>query len=219
MSLKKIYNRLYQYHGPQAWWPGDSPFEIMVGAVLTQNTAWLNVERAINNLIEADALSAEAIIAAHPKRLAGWLRPSGYFNVKAKRLKNYCHWYVQQGAYPALSAWSTVDLRAGLLSVNGVGPETADDILLYAFERPVFVIDAYTRRLFKRLGLIEGDEPYEELRRFFEKGLKTATARIPLFNEYHALIVMHAKHFCKTRPDCAGCCLATQCEAVLAGIA
>lgn len=158
MSLQKIYNTLYRHHGPQYWWPGETPFEVMVGAVLTQNTAWINVERAIQNLQAADALSAEAIIDAHPKRLASWLKPSGYFNIKAKRLKNYCRWYVQQGAYPALSQWPTDELRHGLLSVNGVGPETADDILLYAFERPVFVIDAYTRRLFTRLGTISGDE-------------------------------------------------------------
>lgn len=212
MSLKKIYNALYRYHGPQDWWPGDSPFEIMVGAVLTQNTAWVNVERAINNLLEADALSAETILEAHPTRLASWLKPSGYFNIKAKRLKNYCRWYLQNDAYPALCKWSTEALRTGLLSVNGVGPETADDILLYAFDRPVFVIDAYTRRLFKRLGMIEGEEGYEGLRRFFESGLKNSTERVRLFNEYHALIVIHAKDFCKTRPVCNECCLAGVCQ-------
>lgn len=212
MSLKKIYNSLYRYHGPQDWWPGDSPFEIMVGAVLTQNTAWLNVERAINNLLEADALSPEAILAAHPTRLASWLKPSGYFNIKAKRLKNYCRWYLQNGTYPVLSEWSTEALRTGLLSVNGVGPETADDILLYAFDRPVFVIDAYTRRLFKRLGMIDGDEHYEALRRYFEKKLKVSADRVQLFNEYHALIVIHAKDFCKTRPVCDECCLVGVCQ-------
>jgi len=212
MSLKKIYNSLYRNHGPQDWWPGETPFEIMVGAVLTQNTAWLNVERAINNLLDANALSPEAILKAHPKRLASWLKPSGYFNIKAKRLKNYCRWYLQHGAYQALSAWPTDELRKGLLSVNGVGLETADDILLYAFERPVFVIDAYTRRLFKRLGLIEGDEHYEGLRGYFEKGLQKSDDRVQLFNEYHALIVIHAKDFCKTRPVCEQCCLARVCQ-------
>ena len=212
MSLKRIYNTLLKSYGPQDWWPGDTPFEIMVGAVLTQNTAWLNVERAIRNLLDADALSPEAILAAHPRRLASWLKPSGYFNIKAKRLSNYCHWYVEQGGYESLTAWPTEQLRNGLLSVNGVGPETADDILLYAFERPVFVIDAYTRRLFKRLGMIEGDEAYEELRHFFESGLHKAPQRVALFNEYHALIVVHAKDFCKTRPVCGACCLARVCE-------
>ncbi len=212
MSLKRIYNTLFKCYGPQGWWPGETPFEIMVGAVLTQNTAWLNVERAINNLLDADALSPEAILEAQPTQLASWLKPSGYFNVKAKRLKNYCHWYLQNDTYQGLSVWPTEALRSGLLSVNGVGPETADDILLYAFERPVFVIDAYTRRLFKRLGLIEGDEHYEELRQFFESGLRKSNERIKLFNEYHALIVSHAKDFCKTRPVCEQCCLFKLCQ-------
>lgn len=213
MTLKTLYNTLYRRYGPQDWWPGETPFEIMVGAVLTQNTAWINVERAIINLLEAGALSAEAILAAHPKRLAAWLKPSGYFNVKAKRLKNYCRWYVQEGGYERLSEWPTDKLRHGLLSVNGVGPETADDILLYAFERPVFVIDAYTRRLFKRLGMIEGDESYEDLRRYFEKGLQRSNDRVQVFNEYHALIVIHAKDICKTKPVCRDCCFVKRCPA------
>ena len=211
MSLKRIYKRLYQHYGPQDWWPGETPFEIMVGAVLTQNTAWTNVERAIANLIEANALSAEAILAAHPKTLARWLKPSGYFNIKAKRLKNFCHWYLSNGAYDSLCEWPTDELRSGLLSVNGVGPETADDILLYAFDRPVFVIDAYTRRLFKRLQLIQGEEHYEELRSLFETGLKASENRVQLFNEYHALIVIHAKDYCKTKPVCGECCLSGMC--------
>ncbi len=215
MSLKRVYNRLYKHYGPQGWWPGDTPFEIMVGAVLTQNTAWVNVERAIANLIEAEALSPEVIIKTHPKRLASWLKPSGYFNIKAKRLKNFCRWYVQNGAYSNLSKWPTRELRKGLLSVNGVGPETADDILLYAFDRPVFVIDAYTRRLFKRLGMIEGDEHYETLRKLFESTLKKSTDTVQLFNEYHALIVNHAKDYCKTKPNCQQCCLAAQCQSAM----
>lgn len=218
MGLKKIYNTLYRCHGPQDWWPGDTPFEIMVGAVLTQNTAWLNVERAIANLVEADALSAQAILDVHPKRLGVWLKPSGYFNIKAKRLKNFCRWYLQHGGYPALSEWPTDALRKGLLAVNGIGPETADDILLYAFERPVFVIDAYTRRLFKRLGMIEGNEAYEDLRAYFETGLQRAADRVGLFNEYHALIVIHAKDYCKTKPVCQDCCLLRKCSAAGSGL-
>lgn len=211
MALKKIYNLLYRYHGPQHWWPGDTPFEIMVGAVLTQNTAWTNVERAIANLQDNQALSAESILATHPKRLALWLKPSGYFNVKAKRLKNYCRWYIEHGGYDALADWSTDRLRHGLLSVNGVGPETADDILLYAFDRPVFVIDAYTRRLFMRLGLISGDESYEDLRHYFEQGLQREADPVVLFNEYHAQIVIHAKDYCRTKPLCEACCLKGAC--------
>jgi endonuclease-3 related protein len=211
MSLRQIYNHLFRHYGPQNWWPGETAFEIMVGAVLTQNTAWVNVERAMNNLLDAGALSAEAILAAHPKRLASWLKPSGYFNIKAKRLRNYCRWYLEQGAYTELSGWQTDELRQGLLSINGVGPETADDILLYAFERPVFVIDAYTRRLFKRLGMIAGDEHYEALRQLFESGLKKSPEPVQLFNEYHALIVIHAKDYCKTKPLCRACCLRGHC--------
>ena len=150
-----VFNALLSAHGPQHWWPGDTPFEIMVGAVLTQNTAWTNVEKAIANLVKHDKLSAAGIVAARKDHLANWLRPSGYFNVKAERLKNFCRWYVEAGGFNALSKLDTDTLRDSLLSVNGVGPETADDILLYAFDRPVFVIDAYTRRLFSRLGLIQ----------------------------------------------------------------
>ncbi|MDH5436650.1 MAG: endonuclease III domain-containing protein [Gammaproteobacteria bacterium] len=209
MSLKRIYNTLFKKHGPQYWWPGDTPFEIMVGSVLTQNTAWTNVEKAIHNLKQAKALSPETILATHHARLAKWLRPSGYFNIKAKRLKNYCHWYVGQGGFKSLSKLDTHELRTQLLSVNGVGPETADDIVLYAFERPVFVIDAYTRRIFSRLGVITGEESYEELRTVFESGLKSDAM---LYNEYHALIVKHGKEVCRSRPDCDQCCLTAMCQ-------
>jgi endonuclease-3 related protein len=209
MSLKQVYNKLLKQYGPQDWWPADTPFEIMVGAVLTQNTAWINVEKAITNLKNADALTAEAIVTTHHNRLARWLRPSGYFNIKAKRLKNYCRWYLQQGNFNSLSTLETGELRAQLLSINGVGPETADDILLYAFERPVFVVDAYTRRLFTRLGYLRGDEDYETMRAMFEKKL---TSDALLFNEYHALIVNHGKDICKTKPQCDNCCMSDTCR-------
>jgi endonuclease-3 related protein len=210
MTFKQVFNRLHRAYGPQHWWPAETPFEVMVGAVLTQNTAWSNVERAIANLQANHSLSPEAIVKAPPKRLAAWLQPSGYFNIKAKRLKNFCRWYVAQGGFEVLAQWDTHALRNGLLAVNGVGPETADDMLLYAFARPVFVIDAYTRRLFSRLGLVDGEEGYEHLRATFEAKLP---ADVSLFNEYHALIVQHAKVACKKRPTCAGCCLARTCPA------
>ena len=209
MRVKTTYNTLFKHYGPQHWWPGDTPFEIMVGSVLTQNTAWTNVEKAINNLKQAKALSAETILSTHHARLAKWLRPSGYFNIKAKRLKNFCQWYVEQGGFKSLSRLDTKPLREQLLSVNGVGPETADDIMLYAFERPVFVIDAYTRRIFSRLGAVSGEEGYEELRRGFEKALKPDVA---LYNEYHALIVKHGKDICRSRPRCDQCCLSRVCQ-------
>lgn len=204
-----IYKSLYKHYGPQQWWPGDSPFEIMVGAVLTQNTAWSNVEKAINNLKQVDALNPESIAGAHHKRLAKWLKPSGYFNIKAKRLRAFCRWYLDQGGIKALAKYPTNELRDKLLAVHGIGPETADDILLYAFDRPVFVIDAYTRRIFGRLGLVAGDEHYEELRQLFEQGLRND---VPMYNEYHALIVVHGKGICKTRPLCDQCCLSKHCS-------
>ena len=207
-KLLATYNKLYRAFGPQYWWPADSPFEVMVGAVLTQNTAWPNVERAIANLLDRGKLDAEAIVRARHAHLAGWLRPSGYFNVKAKRLKNFCQWYIEQGGYERLVLLETGALRRSLLSVNGVGHETADDILLYAFERPVFVIDAYTRRLFSRLGLFAGDEAYDAMRHAIEKSLGPETV---LFNEYHALIVRHAKEHCRVKPRCENCVLSVSC--------
>lgn len=210
MSFKTIYRTLYRHYGPQQWWPGETPFEVMVGAVLTQNTAWSNVEKAIANLKRAKALDPQVITRLPHARLARLLRPSGYFNIKAKRLRNFCAWYLAQGGYEALARLSTPVLRTRLLAVNGVGPETADDILLYAFARPVFVIDAYTRRLHSRLGHVRGDEDYETLRAIFEKSWRGA-GKIKLFNEFHALIVRHAKEICRPRPRCNICCLGGAC--------
>jgi endonuclease III related protein len=207
-QLMAVYRRLHAAHGPQHWWPGDSTFEIMVGAVLTQNTAWTNVEKAIANLKAAQALSPEVIAATPHRRLAAWLKPSGYFNIKAQRLRAFCQWLIHQGGTKKITRLPTEVLRAELLQVHGIGPETADDILLYAFNRPVFVIDAYTRRLFQRLGLIRGDEKYEQLRQWFETAL---VADAPLFNEYHALIVAHAKDVCRKRPLCDTCKLGPLC--------
>lgn len=207
-KLRSIFDRLLAHHGPQDWWPGDTPFEVMVGAVLTQNTAWINVERAIANLTANAALSPERILAVDETQLAEWLRPSGYFNIKTRRLRNLCRWYTDAGGHPVLSKISNEDLRRALLAVNGVGPETADDILLYAFERPIFVIDAYTRRLFARLGIIQGNEAYEQLRLALEHALGED---VTLFNEYHALIVVHAKDICRKRPRCKECALRKTC--------
>lgn len=220
-TLKTVYHTLYRHYGPQHWWPADTSFEVMVGAVLTQNTSWTNVEKAIANLKQAGSLSAEAIVAAAPERLTSWLKPSGYFNIKARRLRHFCVWYMEQGGFNALSVMDTPTLRNSLLSISGVGPETADDILLYAFNRPVFVIDAYTRRLFSRLELIKGDEAYETLRALFETVLQTesgmasmdrqARDRTSLFSDFHALIVRHAKEICRKRPQCDRCCLGHGC--------
>jgi len=207
-GLRSVFDRLHRCYGDQHWWPGDGGFEIMVGAILTQNTAWTNVERALANLRREDLLDAERIAACHPRRLAALLKPSGYFNIKAARLRSFCRWYREQGGLSALRRRSTERLRRELLAVHGIGPETADDILLYALERPVFVIDAYTRRIFMRLGMIEGDEPYDTLRHAIERALGPD---VPLFNEYHALIVRHGKDVCRTRPRCGECCLRARC--------
>lgn len=184
----------------------------MVGAILTQNTAWSNVEKAIANLRQNNCLSAEAILDSTGEQLAGLIRPSGYFNIKAARLKHFCRWYQQQGGEAALSTWETAALRKGLLSINGVGPETADDILLYAFNRPIFVIDTYTRRLFSRLGLANGKEPYDILRHQVEEVFARDKSRVKVFNELHAHIVIHAKQHCRKQPKCQGCPLQRNCQ-------
>jgi endonuclease III related protein len=201
-KLEEIYQRLYQAYGRQNWWPAESPFEVMVGAILTQNTSWTNVEKAIQNLKQAQSLKTRAIIEMPDETLADLIKPSGYFNIKTQRLKNYTNWFVAEGKFNGLNKLDDKELRNCLLKVNGIGPETADDILLYAFERPVFVIDTYTRRLLKTYGLITGDEPYEILRQFFESSL---TPDVVLFKEYHALIVRHAKEKCLKIPDCRHC--------------
>jgi endonuclease-3 related protein len=160
------------------------------------------VEKAIAQLQNANMLDLERIHALDHETLAGLIRPSGYFNIKARRLQNLCRWLLEQGGMTALEQQPTYPLRTGLLSVNGIGPETADDIVLYAFNRPVFVIDAYTRRLLGKLGLAQGNESYEALRAGFEANLPPDPA---LFNEYHALIVRHAKQKCQLSPDCVHC--------------
>lgn len=182
----------------------------MLGAILTQNTAWTNVELALAQLRARIPLRPEAVLALAEPALAELIRPSGYYNVKAGRLRSFCMALIEAGGEPALAALPTAQLRQWLLAINGVGPETADDILLYAFERPVFVVDAYTRRLFRRLGLIAGDEGYERIRQQVELALGPDA---PSFNEFHALIVRHAKDLCRARqPACALCLLSRGCQ-------
>ena len=208
-TLKAIYQSLLCSYGPQNWWPGESPFEIIVGAVLTQNTAWINVERAILNLKAGGVLELNRMLSLDEPRLAELIRPAGYFNVKSRRLMNLCRFISNRGGVNALDTLETGLLRRELLTVNGVGPETADDILLYAYHRPVFVIDAYTRRIFSRLGLISGDESYETLRLGFQQALGL---NVRIFKEYHGLIVHHAKYFCNRAPQCEACCLRKKCQ-------
>ena len=208
MTLRDVFDRLDAAYGPQHWWPGDSSFEIMVGAVLTQNTAWSNVERAIANLKGAGALSVEAMLAMPVDELATLIRPAGYFNVKARRLRALLEWIRLKGGVDALAVSPDDRLRSGLLGVHGVGPETADDMMLYAFHRPVFVIDAYTRRILGRLGLVEPKADYETLRGMIEAELGL---NVSLFNQFHALIVAHGKDVCRPKPRCGQCVLASDC--------
>jgi len=208
LDLMAVFQTMLKTYGPQGWWPGESAFEVMIGAILTQNTAWPNVEKAINNLKQAGIFSATALLDAPHNKVARLIRPSGYFNIKADRLRQFCGFLQAQGGEKALEKLETTALRKLLLGVKGIGPETADDILLYAFQRPVFVIDAYTRRIFSRLGMVSSDESYEVLRLGFESALE---ADVALFNEYHALIVCHAKQFCNKKPRCEDCPLAAQC--------
>lgn len=205
----KLFSLLLKAYGKQAWWPADTPFEVMLGAILTQNTAWTNVEKAIANLKNHDLLDAHTLTTMSQSRLADLIRPSGYFNVKAKRIQSFCQWYQQQGGYKVLSTINTEALRHQLLSVHGIGPETADDMLLYAFQRPVFVIDAYTRRLFSRTGLASGEESYNALRQQVEKKMN---GKVSDLNEFHALIVRHAKEHCKKKPECTACIVHTLCD-------
>lgn len=208
----RLYEGMLAAYGEQAWWPADSAFEIAVGAVLTQNTNWSNVERAIDNLKQAGVLELGALLSLSTGQLAELIRPSGYYNIKADRLRGLCRHLDREGGLEALGAMPLEQARAGLLAVKGVGPETADDILLYALDRPVFVIDTYTRRLLQRHALATGQETYEVLRRGFELALP---ADVTLFKQYHALIVQHAKQACRKRPACEGCCLTLTCPANL----
>lgn len=206
------YHRLLAAYGPQHWWPGETAFEVMVGAVLTQNTAWANVERAIANLKAAGCLGCRDILALTDQALAELIRPAGYFNVKARRLKALCAFLDDHGVSAAPERLRDLaplpELRHRLLGVHGVGEETADSILLYALGLPVFVVDAYTRRVFSRLGLLTGSEAYRPIQQRFMSQLP---ADAVLYNEYHALIVHLGKSVCRPRPRCGECPLRDVC--------
>jgi endonuclease-3 related protein len=202
--LIQIYDILFNSFGPQHWWPGDSPFEIIVGAVLTQNTNWSNVEKAINNIKQAQCLSPEALYTMDDTDLADLIRPAGYFRVKAGRLKHLLQWLFDNfnGQLHHVESLSTEILRESLLSVKGIGPETADSILLYAFERPVFVVDTYTARIMTRHKLITPPFDYHDLQDLFQTNLDN---NVTLYNEYHALLVCIGKDYCKPKAKCADC--------------
>jgi len=204
-TIKKTYRKLFTAFGPQHWWPGDTPFEVIVGAILTQNTAWTNVEKAIHNLKKARLLTPRKMHDLSQAELAKYIRPAGYFNIKAKRLKHFLNYLFDNygGSLNRMFKKRTDALRRELLSVNGIGPETADSILLYAGNHPVFVVDAYTKRIFSRHQIIKADAEYHDVQEIFMKNLPH---NIKMFNEYHALIVRIGKDFCRNRkPLCSRC--------------
>jgi endonuclease-3 related protein len=203
--LSKIYMKLFEFFGPQNWWPGDTPFEVAVGAVLTQNTNWKNASLAIANLKKARALSARAINNMDNEELAALIRPAGYFNLKAKRLKSFVAFLTNSygGSMKSMARADMDMIRPELLSVYGIGPETADSIMLYALEMPVFVVDAYTKRIFSRHGIMDEAAGYETFRALFEDNLPQD---VQTFNEYHALIVALGKDYCRPKnPKCSIC--------------
>jgi endonuclease-3 related protein len=204
-ALRTYYDALFAAYGPQFWWPGRTAFEIIVGAILTQNTSWNNVEIAIRNLRCEKLLTPRAIEDVSYARLARLIRSSGYFRQKAKKLKCFVRFLLSEyaGSLKRMFRTPTAVLREKLLAVHGIGPETADSILLYAGKHPVFVVDAYTRRMLERHELAAPTQSYEEIRRLFERSLPSDA---PLYNEFHALIVRTGKEYCRTRnPRCSEC--------------
>ena len=210
--LKEIYSRLYRHYGPQGWWPGEGPLDVVIGAILTQAAAWTNVETAMRSLKEAGCWSLEAIHGLPVDDLAMIIRSSGYFNAKARKLKAFAGHVVNRygGNLSALLDQELDSLRLELLSIYGIGPETADDILLYGAGKPSFVIDSYTRRIVQRLGVIvqEKGDGYGAFQGLFHDNLPHDAL---LFNEYHALLDRHAKEACTKTPRCEGCCLRDIC--------
>ena len=202
--LLDIYGRLETAYGDPGWWPGDTPFEVTVGAVLTQNTTWLNVEKAIGRLKAADLLTPEALRELTENKLAGYIVPAGYYNVKARRLKSLIDflWAECGGRVEALADTPVNEAREKLLGVKGIGPETADSILLYAAGVPTFVVDAYTHRILNRHGLVPEEAGYEEVKAVFGDNLEPDAA---MFNKFHALLVECGRLHCKPNPRCGGC--------------
>ena len=206
-KIHLLYSILLQHYGPQGWWPGDTPLEVAVGAILTQNTNWQNVALAIDRLKEAGLLTAGALQELPEMALAEYIRPAGYYNIKARRLKNFLNFLFDSygGSMEAMAAAPLELLRPELLAVKGIGPETADSILLYGLEKPTFVVDAYTFRILSRHGLAAEPSTYEELQALFMAAVPPETA---LYQEYHALLVQTGKDYCRPKPRCAACPLA-----------
>ena len=210
-TLLHIYHQLRDCYGTQHWWPADEPFEVIVGAILTQSAAWVNVEKAVANLKEAKALLPKALRHLSLPEIAELIYPCGYYNAKALKLKAFAHWLGENYSddLDKLFASDTDHLRQQLLSIHGIGQETADSIILYAANKPVFVIDAYTRRIISRLGLAPDSNSYSAYQSLFMDNLPTD---VNLFNEYHALLVCLAKNICRNHPSCPQCCLKDICH-------
>jgi endonuclease III related protein len=208
--LAAVYQRLLRHHGHAGWWPGETPFEVCLGAILVQNTSWTNVEKALAVLRNRALLAFEPLRALPVEVLAPLIRSSGYFNVKARRVAAFLAFLEREyaGRVESMAREEALVLREKLLSVAGIGRETADSIVLYAAGLPVFVVDAYTRRVFSRLGFIRGDEDYDEIRAFFERHLPRDAA---LYNDYHAQVVLLGKDSCRPVPRCHSCPLDDLC--------
>jgi endonuclease-3 related protein len=201
-KIQSIYKALYKAFGPQNWWPtstNNKQFEVIIGAILTQNTAWYNVEKALSNLEKEHLISIERIKQTRKDKLARLIKPSGYYNQKAERLKIVANFFSKNKS----------PTRKQLLEVKGIGPETADSILLYAFNKPIFVVDAYTKRIFSRIGMCKDRCEYHELQDIFHKSLPKSPK---LYNEYHALLVELAKQNCTKKPDCKSCPINKFCK-------
>ena len=208
--LTEIYRLLLASYGPQHWWPADTPFEVIVGAILTQSAAWGNVEKAVSNLKQARVMNPASLRKLPLSKLAKLIYPSGYYNAKALKLKSFVE-HLEEAHQDSLEKLFSLDihrLRNELLNIHGIGPETADSITLYAAHKTIFVIDAYTRRILTRLGLSPSRDNYSAFQALFMGNLP---ADEKLFNEYHALLVRHGKEVCKKSPICEKCCLRQLC--------
>jgi len=208
LSPLQVFDKLLKTYGEQHWWPADTPFEMMVGAILTQNTSWTNVEQAIASLKDNNMLDHESIASSNLHQLAEVIRSSGSFMQKARYLQHFSLFYSESGERQGLMKYPMSVQRTQLLALYGIGPETADSILLYALDRPAFVIDAYTKRLFIRLGHFDHVLGYDAIQHYMQQRLPES---VPLFQEFHALIVEHAKRYCKAKPLCGQCPLFEHC--------
>ncbi|SMO54968.1 DNA-3-methyladenine glycosylase III [Balnearium lithotrophicum] len=212
VNIFEIYQTLFNFYGEQSWWPAQTPFEVCVGAILTQNTNWKNVERAIENLKLLNLLSPEKMVSVNIKTLQAAIKPVGFYRKKALYLKNFSEFLLRKGGLSRLQSLETQELRNELLEIKGIGKETSDSILLYALNKPIFVVDNYTKRLLLRLGLIKNSKiSYENLQDIVEKEIKPIKENIKIYKEFHALIVIHCKLKCKKKPLCEECTFSQVC--------